>query len=126
MNKDLLGLLILVVVFGSPALLSLLSYRAKRLRLELLHQERMAAIEKGVPLPELPVLDDEPRPRPAPSFGRVVAVFGIISLFGGAGAMAGLLISPDEVNRYWALPLPLVFVGIGMLLYAFFTRTSGR
>ena len=34
---------------------SYINYLEKRRRLELLHAERLAAIEKGIPLPELPV-----------------------------------------------------------------------
>jgi len=91
--------------------------KATQRRLEMIHQERMAAMEKGIPLPELPELERpwsaRPRRPTSPLQGGIVC----ISL--GTGAMITLYISS---NRDWVSPLPLVFLGAGQLLYYYLTK----
>jgi hypothetical protein len=48
----------ILLAFAFFVIFGLLSSREKRRRIELNHRERMAAIEKGVPLPEMPELDN--------------------------------------------------------------------
>ena len=104
-------IILLILIFG-PGLggiaTAIYSTRAKRRRMELLHLERMAALEKGVPLPELPPLDDVP-PVPRPRGDRRVQVpllLGVIFLCAGTGAMIALLMT-WSLSQYWTLPLPL-------------------
>jgi hypothetical protein len=82
-------------------------------RLEIVHQERLTAMEKGIPLPELPLA---PARLPTPPDPRVPLLHGIVWTALGLGAMAGLFMGrvPDGL---WPLPLPLVFLGLGLLLY---------
>jgi hypothetical protein len=42
-----------------------LTYRERQRRLEVLHQERIVAMEKGIPLPELPLERLKPTPDPS-------------------------------------------------------------
>ena len=97
-------------------------HREKQRRLEVIHAERLAAMEKGIPLPELP--HDLPKmPDPRPSGQHVPLILGIL-LFGfGTGAMIalGLLTAPGTHGfvGLWPVPLPLALMGLGMLLYYF-------
>jgi hypothetical protein len=85
----------------------------RRRRLEIVHQERMAAIEKGIPLPELP-LDPTRTPRPADP--REPLLHGIVWTALGTGGMAGLMLFPTSMT-IWPLTLPLMFLGVGLVLY---------
>jgi hypothetical protein len=87
----------------------------RRRRLEIAHQERLAAMDKGIPLPELPL--DPPR-IPKPRDPRAVLVHGIVWSALGAGAMIALRLFPgSNVTVLWPLPLPMVLLGIGLMLY---------
>ena len=85
-------------------------------RLEVLHKERMTAMEKGIPLPELPF--DAPKTH-KPADPRAPLLHGIIWLALGAGAMA--MFSTGHLFPHapplWPLPLPLMFLGFGLILY---------
>jgi len=85
-------------------------------RLEVVHQERLAAMEKGIPLPEFPL--DPPRV-PTPPDPRAPLIHGIAwsSLGGGAMLALHLIVPQPNGSVLWPLPLPLVFLGIGLILY---------
>ena len=94
-----------------------------------LHQERMSAIEKGVPLPEDVESEDE-RDKVAP-IGRDAPLQGTILTALGLGMFAaGRLVHPAELGpdaqRFLAYlevcSYPIAFVGIGLLIYALLTR----
>ena len=90
----------------------------RRQRLEIVHQERRAAMDKGIPLPELPL--DPPRvPRPADP--RAPLLHGIVWLALGGGALLALMLSGPLLDvdgaSLWPLPLPLVALGLGLILY---------
>jgi hypothetical protein len=98
--------------------------RAKRRerRLEILHKERMAAIEKGVPLPELDGEQAHQRVNPKWSLG-----VGAILTMLGFGILAALIVSPDEnLHRMWSLGLIWVFAGFGFVAYYYLTNERGR
>ncbi len=100
---------------------------ARLRRLELLHQERLAAMDKGIPLPELPLdLPGGSRVRDP----RLPLMHGLVLVSVGLGAMAmfwvgrmTFMIGPDY-RMLWPLPLPIVFVGFGLVL--FYLLASGR
>jgi len=131
--SDLIGTLsALVVPLGICAVfvfLGYIDYRGKRRRLEMLHQERLAAIERGIPLPELPELGPPP-PRPAGPKGEhpnAALATGIILLFGGLGGVGALALVPaQELHRYWSTPLPLAMVGFGLVLFHYLTKKSAN
>ena len=88
----------------------------KQRYLEILHQERIAAMDKGIPLPELPI---EPLfvKTARPTDFRVVMLIGIVLLFFGIGSMLTIALLPGA-QAYWPAPLPVAFIG-GALLIAF-------
>jgi len=103
-------------------------------RQERLHKERMVAMEKGIPLPELPA-DDEPGRRPlvAELVGSIRInprwPLGIGALFVmlGIGISAALALSQEEVQyRVWSVGLIPVFFGLGLMLHYALTRPSER
>ena len=98
--------------------------RAKRRerRLEMRHKERMAAIEKGVPIPELNWEDGHGRVNPKWPLG-----VGAILMMIGIGIVAALIISPDEhLHPMWSMGLIWVFAGVGFMAYHELTKERGR
>jgi hypothetical protein len=99
-------------------------------RLELQHKERMMAMEKGIPLPELPADDTPSRP------GLVADVFGSIRInprwplglgalfvMFGIGLSAALALSQEaEHYRVWSFGLIPLFFGLGLMLHYALTR----
>ncbi len=85
-------------------------------RLEVVHQERLVAMEKGIPLPELPL---DPPSVPKPPDPRATLIHGLVWSALGFGAVVALLLMGPLPNAMvlWPLPLPLLFLGIGLILY---------
>ena len=145
MNDDLLwglmgifwSLVGLIWIFGWVAVWYLrrraVESRSLKLR-ELLHRERMAAIEKGVPLPEIPV-EEEADPvwlRPeaermrAAWLRRTALILGLFFLFGGLGMCAGFYWAPDRgFHGMWTLGFIPALSGLGLLIYAALATRSG-
>lgn len=83
-------------------------------KLEIIHQERMAAMEKGIPLPEFPL--EPAQERHQQDAANVIPILGMVLLSLSAGAMIMLyLILPAESHRLWVSPLPLIFLGAGLI-----------
>jgi len=101
----------------------------RRRRLEIIHQERLVAMEKGIPLPELPI---DPAKAVKPSDPKAPLMHGIVWTTLGLGAVAGLLVmdrfTPNGPNfpTLWPLPLPLMFLGAGLMLYYFLASDRRR
>ena len=87
--------------------------RRKRL-FELFHQERMAAIDKGVEVPPLPdaFLSEDARPYNP----RRNLLKGLIWLFIGVGALAGLYRQDEDTALFALIP---VGIGLAYLIYYF-------
>jgi hypothetical protein len=115
----------LIVASLAMALVAYLYFKhaERRQRLEIVHQERLAAMDKGIPLPELPL--DPPRV-PKPADPRAPLLHGMVWLALGGGAILTLrLIGPSlDGMALWPLPLPLVVLGLGLILY--YTLASDR
>ena len=90
--------------------------REHRHRMEVVHKERLAAMDKGIPLPELP-LDPPPRAE-RPMDRHVPLILGIILFTLGGGTMIALNLFGGE-RPYWVFPLPLALMGAGLMLYHF-------
>jgi hypothetical protein len=101
-------------------------------KVERQHKERMMAMEKGIPLPELPA-DDEPDRR-----GLVAEVVGSIRInprwplglgalfvMFGIGLSAALALSQEaEHYRVWSFGLIPLFFGLGLMLHYALTRPT--
>ena len=84
-------------------------------RLEVIHLERLAAMDKGIPLPELP-LDPPARRAPDPHAPLIHGIAWTALGFGGVVAL--LIVGPlPSGQQVWPLPLPLFFLGVGLVLY---------
>jgi hypothetical protein len=115
----------IIVAALAAAFVAYLYFRhvERQRRLEFVHQERLAAMEKGIPLPELPL---DPPKVPKPPDPRAILIHGIAWSALGGGAMLALRLTgpwPDG-PALWPLPLPLVFLGVGLILY--YTLASDR
>jgi hypothetical protein len=99
-------------------------------RIDLVHKERMAAMEKGIPVPELPDYDEALRPgvferlRLNPRWPLGLGAFSIVM---GAGTSLVLRMSGDPYhNQVWPFGLLGVFFGVGLFLYYGLTRLDDR
>jgi hypothetical protein len=91
----------------------------------MIHQERLAAIEKGIPLPEFP-LEPERNPRGSDP-DNVIPILGTVLLSLSVGAMIVLYRTlAGEAHGFWVAPLPLAFLGVGFLTFHFLNRASIR
>ena len=105
------------IPFSIPIIWIALNYRKRRRLMELSHAERMAAIERGMEVPPLPLelIDGQSRRR------RSSLLPGLVWFFIGLAMVAGSLSSGDE--------LPVVFglvpLGIG-LAYLIYYAVEGR
>jgi hypothetical protein len=98
--------------------------QSRQKRLELIHQERLVAMEKGIPLPEFPL---EPASAPRVPDTNVIAILGIVLLSLSLGAMIALFLNPPaRAAGVWISPLPLTFLGVGLLAFHFLKRNPGR
>jgi hypothetical protein len=108
----------IIVAALAAAFVAYLYFRhiERQRRLESVHQERLAAMEKGIPLREFPL--DPPKVARPPD-PRAPLIHGIVWVALGVGAMLALrMIFPmPRPWVLWPLPLPLVLLGIGLMLY---------
>ncbi len=91
-------------------------HTGRQRRLEIVHQERLTAMEKGIPLPELPL---DPVKERQPTDPRAPLLHGIVwTALGGGGMLAlHLFGKAGSVPELWPLPLPLALLGVGLILY---------
>ena len=90
-------------------------HRQKQQRLDILHAERLAAMDKGIPLPELPI-DPPAAAWRRPPDPRAPLAIGIVLTAFGAGSMVALAVATSG-QRFWVMPLPIMMIGIGLILY---------
>ncbi len=100
-----------------------LKHLDRRKRLEIIHQERMAAMEKGIPLPEFPLEPKADRSRDE----LVLPILGIVLSTLSIGAMIVLYRTLDvDSRRFWISPLPLTFLGVGLIAFHYLKGNSWR
>ena len=100
-----------------------LKYRTRIKRLELVHQERLHAMDKDFPLPELPM---DPPKTPTPPNPYVPLILGIVLFMFGAGCMIALRFTVEQaLQKLWITPLPVVLVGLGLILVHRLTNPTG-
>jgi hypothetical protein len=132
------GLVFTVIwVFGWVLLLILvwhLKGRRRERRIEMIHKERLMAMEKGIPLPELP---DFAEPPARSAIAEAVAAIGLnprwplgigaIFVMLGAGVSLALWLTTDrDPHAAWPIGLVGVFLGLGLCLHYFLTRPASR
>ena len=98
--------------------------QSRKKRLEIIHEERMAAMEKGIPLPEFPL---EPARNPHVPDPNVLPILGTVLLSLSVGAMIVLSRTLEAAEHgFWVSPLPFAFLGVGLLAFHFLKRDAGR
>ncbi len=128
-----------VWVFGFAAVLLIAWHlRSKRQleKLKIIHEERMKAMEKGIPLPEFPELRED---ESSAIIGKALASnmqarlwnprwplgVGVLLIMGGLGTSVAMMLSGWEFhNELWAFGLIGVFLGVGMFLFYALTRAT--
>jgi hypothetical protein len=88
-------------------------HKERRHRLEIAHAERLAAMDKGIPLPELPL---DPQLTKKPGDPREMLLHGIVWTALGFGGVVAMFLVPNGFLP-WPLAMPLVFLGIGLILF---------
>jgi hypothetical protein len=88
------------------------THRSRQKRMEIIHQERMAAMEKGIPLPEFPLEPARERRQPDPN---ILPILGTV-----------LLSLRAESHGDWVAPLPFAFLGVGLIAFHFLQAKPGR
>jgi len=120
-------------VFACAVVLIVIWHLRSKRRLEkmtLVHQERMKAIEKGVPLPEFPELSEEAKMQqfdkiftPPKLNPRWPIGVGVLVMMGGLGFLVAAMLSNDsDMAQTWSMGLIPIFFGFGLVLYYFLTR----
>jgi len=98
------------------------THQSRRKRLEMIHQERLVAMDKGIPMPEFP-LEAARTPRvPNPD---VLPILGTVLFTLSVGTMI-LLGTLQSAGGSWVAPLPFAFLGVGLLSFHFLKRDAGR
>jgi hypothetical protein len=117
------GLVTLALAGGFVGYLYVRNWSRQK-KLEIIHQERMAAMEKGIPLPEFPLEPARGRSEPDP---RVLPILGAVLLSLSVGAMIALqLILPPPSRAFWVSPLPIAFLGVGLIAVHFLKAGAER
>ena len=99
-------------------------HQSRRKRLELIHQERLVAMEKGIPLPEFPL---EPARKALDPDQNVIPILGTVLFSLSVGTMIVLYRTLQAAEHsFWVSPLPFAFLGVGLLTFHFLKRAAGR
>ena len=72
-------------------------------------------MDKGIPLPELPI-DPPPGAWRRPPDPKAPLAIPIVLAAFGAGAMVTLAVIAQG-KPYWAVPLPIAMMGLGLILF---------
>ncbi len=130
MNQEFFwALVVMVWVFGW-AVIWLLRKKAREAltlsRREMLHRERLAAIEKGLPMDELPPEEEEAVPWFSAEVDRlrnrwllrISLVLGLVAVTTGVGICLGFYFAPDRgFYGMWSVGLIPLMGGFGFLLF---------
>ena len=110
------------IVFSIPIVWIVLNYRKRRRLMELYHTERMAAIERGMELPPLPLdlIDGRSKRR-----HRTSLLPGLVWFFIGLAVFAGWLITGSGFDDDLPVIGGLIPLGIG-LAYLIYYGVEGR
>jgi hypothetical protein len=124
-------------VFGWVLLLILIWHlkgQRRQKRMEMIHKERMVAMEKGIPLPELPGFGEAPDRSAVAEAMSAIRInprwplgLGALFVMVGAGTSLALWLTPErDPHNAWPLGLIGVFFGVGLFLHYVLTRPASR
>lgn len=115
--------LIVLILAGALVAWLYFRHRERQRRVEIVHQERLAAMEKGIPLPELPA-----EPTKAPEDPREMLIHGVAWVAMGLGGVLAMSLTGMAIDGtpLWPLALPLLLLGIGLILVYLFTSPRSR
>ena len=117
------GIVSLALAAGIVGYLQVI-HRSRQKRIEIIHQERMAAMEKGIPLPEFPL---EPAREGRQPDLTVLPILGTVLLSLSVGTMIVLALNlPVQSHEFWVAPLPFAFLGVGLIAFHFLQAKPGR
>ena len=125
MDQQLVGILFTVIAAVFFLLVKLLNLKRHQIKLDFIHKERIIAMEKGIPTPEVADYDNEARrTRWETIFGymrvnpRWPLGLGILLVLGGAGTLLALRLSGDAYHQQvWSFGLIPIFLGVGLWLH---------
>jgi hypothetical protein len=104
----------IVMGIGIGMLAVFLNYRKRRQMFELYHQERLAAIDKGLEMPPIPEQFFYDNGNPPSPHGTLLK--GLIFTLGGVGVLIALYQYHPEIALYGLIP---IFLGLAFLIYYF-------
>jgi hypothetical protein len=94
-------------------------------KIEIIHQERMAAMEKGIPLPEFPF--EPTRESRGSDPDNVIPILGTVLFSLSIGTMIVLFLNlPAESRSFWITPLPFTFLGVGLIAFRLLNKDLRR
>ncbi len=106
----------IVMSLAIPIVAIIADFSKRRKIYELHHKERLAAIEKGVELPPIPVELVGALPKGRPRY----LLRGLVWLFVGLGVLVALSgITRSEAEKVWMLGFIPTGVGLAYLIYYF-------
>jgi uncharacterized protein DUF6249 len=119
MIEEFIPIVAIAMPLSIPIVWIVLNYRKRRRLMELSHAERMAAIERGMDVPPLPVelLDGGSQRR-----RRTTLLPGLVWFFIGLTLLAGILLMHEH---HFPLIGALVPLGVG-LAYLIYYFTEGK
>lgn len=124
-----------IIAIGGGIVSGIVKSAGRQRIVELAQRERIAAIERGIDpskLPPPPSLDETfPGYSEGGQMGRAqnIMIGGLVTLFGGAGVTAFLLILHPDGNdgrNIWAVGLIPMLVGVALLLSAWIVWPRGN
>jgi len=91
---------------------------------EIVHKERLAAMEKGIPLPEFPLEQSQERRE---IDANTITILGTVLFTLSVGTMIAMYLNlPAQTHSFWISPLPFAFLGWGLIAYRFLQIKDGR
>jgi hypothetical protein len=112
----MIPIIAVIMSLAIPIVAIITDFAKRRKVYELHHKERLAAIEKGVELPPLPVELIGAAPRGRPRY----LLRGLVWLFTGLGILIALAgITRTEAEKVWMLGFIPTGVGLAYLIYYF-------
>jgi hypothetical protein len=121
--ENITGFFFTIAVGAFVLILKWINVRRYQIKLDFIHKERLAAMEKGIPTPEVADYENgRPRRESLLSYMRVNPRWplgaGILLVLGGAGTLIAMKYSGDPYHQQvWTFALIPIFLGVGLWLH---------